>query len=69
MRHSRTAASLGPPQTALTEKKQIVLTPEEQAHIDNLIASCIKESGTMQREQITTFKNLFPLQKFKAIHA
>lgn len=45
------------------------MTDEEKASIENLIADCMKEVGNMPREPLVTYKNLYPNQKHKAIHA
>ncbi len=49
-------------------KQPLQLTEEEKKQIEILIANCMKEASNMPRENIITFKNLYPNQKFKAIH-
>ena len=36
-------------------------------NIENLIAECLREASNMPRENLVTYRNLYPNQKHKAI--
>lgn len=44
------------------------MTADEELAVENLIAECLKDASNMPRENLITYKNLYPNQKFQAIH-